>query len=114
MKDLLLVVRPDGEEIRVNLNDTYPNCSFRLVSEAKQKKPRHLDEFIVEHLAFEPQGRVHGDMLIRAFKRAHHTSLSDRDISIALSTALRLRGADKSVVSIKGIKLQGYKGVRLL
>lgn len=112
MKNLLIVTDQNNNQMRIDLDKSYPDCSFKLIKEVKPKKPRHLDEFVDSYLVFEPSGRAHGDVLLREFKRLYGTRLTDRDTRIAIATALRLRGADKKVVSIKGIKLQGYAGVR--
>lgn len=113
MKNMLIVTNRMNEQIRVDLDKAYPNCSFKLVKEVKPKKPRHLDEFIDNYLVFTPDGRVHADTLLKHFKKLYGTTLSSRETHVALATALRLKGAVKTVVSIKGIKLQGYKGVKL-
>lgn len=113
MKSTLVVTNRKNEEIEVDLDDVYFDCTFKLVQTHEPNKPSGLDRFIRDRLEFHPDGRVHADAVYIAYISTYVLDCTEREFRIALSSALRHKGAAKSVVSIKGIKLQGYKGVRL-
>ena len=109
MSSLLTIIDVNtAERKQVDLSIAYPNSRFYLSSN-RTPSPSVI-KFVEDCLVFEPYRRAHTKDLYEAFNLIHgnHDTLPAQ-----LKEALQPRGAIKSVVSINGVKAQGYKGVSL-
>lgn len=109
MSSILTVIDINTAERRqVDLSVEYPNSRFYLSSN-RTPSPSVI-KFVEESLVFEPYRRAHTKGLYESFNLIHgnHDTLPAQ-----LKEALQERGAIKAVVSINGVKAQGYKGVSL-
>lgn len=109
MSTLLTIIdNKTAKRTQINLSTAYPDARFYLSSNVMPS--RDVAKFVEDRLVFEPYRRTHAKTLYEAFKLIH----GDCDaLPSQLKEALQERGAIKTVVSINGVKLQGYKGVSL-
>ena len=110
-KNLIVINNDTLERTEVNLSVQFPNSRFYLSSGTTPSL--NVKEFVENKVVPDPEGRVHTAELYKAFNEYYKGKVHNGTLAKELKEVLNRLGGVKKVVSIKGVKLQGYAGVRL-
>ena len=109
-KNLIVINNETLERTEVNLSEQYPNSRFYLSNGVVPAK--RIEDFAREYLVADKEGRVHTSALYKAFDEFSGGRVHRDPVSKQLKEFLNGIGGVKKVVSIDGVKAQGYSGVR--
>lgn len=111
-KKLVVINNETLDRTEVNLSEQYPNSRFYLSNGVVPAKS--VEEFAKAHIVADSKGRVHTSDIYKAFEKFSGGSVYRAPVAKALKELINALGGEKKVVSINGVKAQGYSGVRLL
>lgn len=110
-KNLIVINNETLERTEVNLSEQYPNSRFYLSNGIVPAKS--IEDFARAYIVADSDGRVHTSTLYKAFEEFSGGTVHRDPVSKQLKEFLNGIGGVKKVVSIDGVKAQGYSGVRL-